>query len=263
MDVFITTLSNETYPLYRNNGDLSFTYVTQRTGVGQISVLYSGWGARFADFDNDGRRDLFVAQGHVLDTIEQTTTYLKYRQTPLLMLNVGTTKAGASFADVSATAGAPFQLPLAARGAAVGDLDNDGDEDIVVAQTDGPALVLRNNGGTRNHWIGLALGALRVRRARRRHRRGRAQADLRRVERGQLPLLARPAPARRPRRVGRRAVRRDSLARRSEADDHEPADRPLPLGEGALAGEARAGRDRMKSEEIERSNEVGRDREIE
>ncbi|HVG31275.1 MAG TPA: CRTAC1 family protein [Pyrinomonadaceae bacterium] len=158
VDVFITALSNETYPLYRNNGDLSFTYVTQRSGVGQISLLYSGWGARFADFDNDGRRDIFVAQGHVLDTIEQTTSYLKYRQTPLLMLGVGTPKTGASFADVSATAGAPFQLPLAARGAAVGDLDNDGDEDIVVVQTDGPALVLRNNGGvTRNHWLGLAL----------------------------------------------------------------------------------------------------------
>lgn len=162
MDVFITTLSNETYPLYRNNGDLSFTYVTQRAGVGQISLLYSGWGARFADFDNDGRRDIFVAQGHVLDTIEQTTTYLKYRQTPLLMLNVGTSKAGASFADVSATAGAPFQLPLAARGAAVGDLDNDGDEDIVIAQTNGLALVLRNNGGgARNHWLGLALNGTR------------------------------------------------------------------------------------------------------
>jgi hypothetical protein len=161
MDVFITTLSNETYPLYRNNGDLSFTYVTPTTGVGQISLLYSGWGARFADFDNDGRRDLFVAQGHVLDTVEQITTYLKYRQTPLLMLGVGTPKTGASFADVSATAGAPFQLPLAARGAAVGDLDNDGDEDIVIAQTDGPALVLRNGGGTRNHWLGLALSGTR------------------------------------------------------------------------------------------------------
>jgi hypothetical protein len=165
MDVFITTLSNETYPLYRNNGDLSFTYVTQRTGVGQISVLNTGWGARFADFDNDGRRDIFVAQSHVLDTIEQTTTYLKYKQTPLLMLNVGAAKAGASFADVSATAGAPFQLPLAARGAAVGDLDNDGDEDIVIAQTDGPALVLRNNGGTRNHWIGLSLTGTRAARS--------------------------------------------------------------------------------------------------
>ncbi|HEX8163594.1 MAG TPA: CRTAC1 family protein [Pyrinomonadaceae bacterium] len=165
-DVFITTLSNETYPLYRNNGDLSFTYVTPATGVGQISLLYSGWGARFADFDNDGRRDIFVAQGHVLDNIEQATSYLKYRQTPLLMLGVGAAKAGASFADVSATAGAPFQLPLAARGAAVGDLDNDGDEDIVIAQTDGPALVLRNNGGgARNHWLGLALTGTRASRS--------------------------------------------------------------------------------------------------
>jgi hypothetical protein len=156
IDIFITTLSNETYPLYRNNGDLSFTYVTHQSSVGQISALYSGWGARFADFDNDGQRDIFVAQGHVLDTIEQTTSYLTYKQTPLLMINVGASKGGASFVDVSTTAGAPFQLPLAARGAAIGDIDNDGDEDIIIAQTDGPALILRN-GGTRNHWIGLSL----------------------------------------------------------------------------------------------------------
>jgi hypothetical protein len=165
IDVFITTLSNETYPLFRNNGDLSFTYASPRTGVGRISVLNTGWGARFADFDDDGRRDIFVAQGHVLDTIEQTTTYLKYRQPPLLMLGATTPKSGASFVDVSATAGAPFQLPLAARGAAVGDLDNDGYADIVVAQTDGPALVLHNNGGTRNHWLGLALSGTRSNRS--------------------------------------------------------------------------------------------------
>jgi len=156
MDVFITALSNETYPLYRNNGDLTFTYATQPTGVGQITILYSGWGTRFADFDNDGRRDIFVAQGHVLDTIEQTTSYLKYRQTPLLMLNRAGAKGGATFIDVSATAGAPFRAPLAARGAAFGDIDNDGDTDVVLAQTDGPALLLRNN-GTKNRWLGLAL----------------------------------------------------------------------------------------------------------
>ena len=74
MDVFITTLSNEKYALYRNNGDLSFTYATNTSAVGQITLLYSGWGARFVDVDNDGLRDLFVAQSHVLDTIEKTTS---------------------------------------------------------------------------------------------------------------------------------------------------------------------------------------------
>jgi hypothetical protein len=88
-DLIITTLSNERYPLYRNNKDLSFTWATNVTAVGQITLLYSGWGTKFIDADNDGWRDIFVAQGHVLDTIEKTTSYLKYKQTPLLMLNTG------------------------------------------------------------------------------------------------------------------------------------------------------------------------------
>jgi hypothetical protein len=151
-DVFITALSNETYPLFRNNGDLTFTYATSTTGVGQITLLYSGWGARFADFDADGLRDIFVAQGHVLDTIEKTTGFILYRQPPLLLRNTGKT-----FVNVSESAG--LKLPLAARGAAFGDLDNDGDTDVVLAQTDGPALVLRN-GGAKNHWLGLALAGV-------------------------------------------------------------------------------------------------------
>lgn len=151
MDVFITTLSNETYPLYRNNGDLTFTYVTNSSAVGQISLLYSGWGTRFLDADNDGLRDLFVAQGHVLDTIEKTTVYLKYKQPPLLMRNTGK-----GFVNVSATAGVAFSNSIAARGAAFGDLNNDGQVEVAIGVLDGPPLILRNS-GTKNHWLGLSL----------------------------------------------------------------------------------------------------------
>jgi hypothetical protein len=149
VDVFVTALSNETYPLYRNNGDLTFTYATSAAGLSLVTIPFSGWGARFADFDDDGLRDIFVAQGHVLDTIEKTTGYLTYKQPPLLMRNTGK-----GFVNVSDSAG--LTMRLAARGAAFGDLDNDGDTDVVLAQTDGPPVVLRNN-GTRNHWLGLAL----------------------------------------------------------------------------------------------------------
>ncbi|MDQ6653261.1 MAG: VCBS repeat-containing protein, partial [Acidobacteriota bacterium] len=151
MDIFITTLSNETYPLYHNDRDLSFTYTTNSAGVGQISLLYSGWGTHFFDADNDGLRDLFVAQSHVLDTIEKTNPYLKYKQTPLLMLN--TVKG---FVNVSATAGPAFSNSLAGRGAAFGDLNNDGQVDVVIGVLDGSPVLLRNN-GTKNHWLGLSL----------------------------------------------------------------------------------------------------------
>jgi hypothetical protein len=151
VDVLITTLSNEKYALYRNNGDLSFTYAANTSAVGQITLLNSGWGARFVDVDNDGLRDLFVAQSHVLDTIDKTSAYLKYKQPLLLMRNTGK-----AFVNISATAGAPFNAPLAARGAAVGDLNNDGQTDLVVAVLDGAPVIVRNN-GTANHWLGITL----------------------------------------------------------------------------------------------------------
>jgi hypothetical protein len=151
IDIFVTALSNETYALFRNIGDLSFTYVTNTTNIGPITILYSGWGTRFADFDNDGWRDLFVAQSHVLDTIEKTSSYLTYKQTPLLMRNVR-----GKFFNVSATAGIAFNRRLAARGAAFGDIDNDGDIDIVIANLDAAPVILRNE-GTKNRWIGFRL----------------------------------------------------------------------------------------------------------
>lgn len=150
-DVVITALSNETYPLYRNMGDWVFDYVTQSSGLSQITILGAGWGIKWIDADNDGRRDLLVAQSHVLPTIEKTTAFLKYKQTPLLMRN---TEKG--FQNISFAAGNAFQKDFAARGMACGDLDNDGDTDIVISQTDGTPVILKNN-GTKNHWIGFDL----------------------------------------------------------------------------------------------------------
>jgi len=96
-------------------------------------------------------RDLFVAQSHVLDTIEKTNPYLKYKQPPLLMLNTGK-----GFVNVSATAGPVFSSSLTGRGAAFGDLNNDGQIDVVIGSLDDVPVVLRNN-GTKNHWLGLSL----------------------------------------------------------------------------------------------------------
>jgi hypothetical protein len=155
IDTVITVLSNETYPLYRNRGEWFFDYVTQITGVGQISVLSTGWGIKFIDVDNDGKRDIFAAQGHVLDTIEKMNAFLKYKQPPLLMRNTGK-----DFQDISLSAGDIFKTGLAARGMAVGDLDNDGNPDVVIAQIDGSPVVLRNDGQKtppKNHWIGIDL----------------------------------------------------------------------------------------------------------
>ena len=150
-DIFVTVLSNETYPLYHATTlTFRFTYVTQTSGIAEISLLYSGWARDFWT-STTTVRDLFVAQGHVLDTIEKTTSYLKYRQPPLLLRNTGK-----RFVNVSTAAGPIFSVPLSARGAAFGDLDNDGDTDIVVSQTDGSPVILRND-GTKNHWLGISL----------------------------------------------------------------------------------------------------------
>lgn len=145
-DIVATDLSNERYVLFKNNRDGTFTDVTNQSGLGPASLSYSGWSARFFDYDNDGWKDLFVAQGHVLDTIHRTAPNLEYLQPPLLLRNV----AG-RFRKTEA--GPVFQSRWAGRGAAFGDLDNDGDIDIVVANVNQKAYVLRNEGGNRNHWI--------------------------------------------------------------------------------------------------------------
>ena len=147
-DIFVTDLSNERYRLFHHDGDASFHDVSNATGIGGITLPFSGWSTRLFDYDNDGWKDIFVAQGHVMDTIEKTAPNLKYLQPPLLLRN----QAG-RFAR--AMAGDAFQSVWAGRGAASGDIDNDGDPDLVVSNVGQKAVLLRNDGGNRNGWLEL------------------------------------------------------------------------------------------------------------
>jgi hypothetical protein len=147
-DIVVTDLSNERYMLFRNNGDGSFRDMTSKSGIGAATLTFSGWSTHFFDYDNDGWKDLFVAQAHVMDTIEKTSANLRYLQPPLLLRN-----ESGHFARV--VAGDAFKMDWAGRGAAFGDIDNDGDVDVVVSNAGQKAYVLRNDGGNRNHWIGV------------------------------------------------------------------------------------------------------------
>lgn len=151
-DIVTTALPYEYYAYFRNDGGGSFRYLSLDSGLGEITRPFGGWGVRIFDYDNDGHTDLFLANGHVMDNIERTQPHLAYRQRPLLLKF-----AGGKFTDASPAAGEIFKQPMSARGAAFGDLDNDGDMDAVVANCDSTARLFRNEGGDKNHWIGLKL----------------------------------------------------------------------------------------------------------
>ena len=151
-DLVVDNLATQKYALYKNNRDGSFTYASQAAGLARISLLHSGWGLRFFDYDNDGWKDLVITQGHDLDTIQRTFPQLRYRE-PMLLLHNGAKQ----FEDVSSRAGAPFKEPWIGRGLATGDIDNDGRVDVVVTTNGGPLHLLHNETISSNHWVILNL----------------------------------------------------------------------------------------------------------
>jgi hypothetical protein len=153
IDLFVTDFSDDVKVLYQNDGDTAFTDVSYRSGIGNYSIPFLSWGAGFIDFDNDGWRDIFIANGHVFPVADKSNWGSTYAQRPLLFKN---TRDG-KFEYVPPVKGTGLAAILSARGAAFGDIFNDGKIDVVLSPIDGPPVLLRNVNADRHHWVALNL----------------------------------------------------------------------------------------------------------
>jgi hypothetical protein len=153
VDLYDTTFSDDYKPLYRNDGDANFTDISYQLGIAEPTVPFLGWGDAFFDYDNDGWKDLILANGHVYPIVDKEPWGTSYAQRPLLLHNIG----GKQFEPVPAVEGTALAQTYAGRGLAVGDLFNDGKLDVVINVLDGSPALLRNVSPDKHHWIEFKL----------------------------------------------------------------------------------------------------------
>jgi enediyne biosynthesis protein E4 len=153
VDFYVTSFSDDYNPLYRNEGRGNFSDVAYRSGLGSPTIPFLAWGTGFLDFDNDGFLDIFVANGHVYPTIDQQEWGITYAQRPQLFRNLD----GVKFQEVPPTTGSGLADVVCARGAAFGDLFNDGHIDVILNNLDSTPALLRNTFKNANHWIAFKL----------------------------------------------------------------------------------------------------------
>ena len=151
-DVAVGNIDHELASLYRNNGNETFTDEAEAQGLAAATRVISCWGIKFLDYDDDGWPDLLLANGHPDDMLDGSGYGVRYRQPPLLFRN-----EGGRYRNVSAEAGPAFQREISARGLAVGDIDNDGRVDVLLVNNGMAPLLLHNESGAGNHWLGLKV----------------------------------------------------------------------------------------------------------
>ena len=151
--LIISHFDNEYAAFYRNEGKMNFADISDASGIAAVTKGYVGWGDGFVDFDNDGWLDFFLVNGHVYPQVDSANAIAKYREPKLLFLN----RRDGTFRNISKDVGAAIEIPQVSRGMAMGDLFNDGKIELIVENLIGKPMILRPEGGSRNHWISFRL----------------------------------------------------------------------------------------------------------